>query len=191
MTGVSSDIPKILLTDRAGQSQRLRVDPGQTGFFAGRMFRTYTEQVMPVAGPSVQFRFIAPIDFILWSQNLVLTQGGVRLQIYTGATPSGVWTELPIIGINRMAERPQPYYTSVCTVAVGGDFSGGTEVDRVLVRASSNLGNQGSQNVGGEVTERGLPAGTYYGRISTLTGGVALVDAAQFLYSLSWEERVP
>jgi len=191
MSGVSNDLPKVLLTDRAGPSQRLRVDPGQTGFFAGRMFRTYTEQVIPVAGPPVQFRFVAPIDFVLWSQILTLLQGGVRLQIYTGATPSGVWTELPIIGVNRMSERPQPFYVSQCTVATGGDFTGGTEVDRMLVRASSNLGNQGSQNVGGETTERGLPAGTYYGRISTLTGGIAVVDAAQLQYSLFWEERVP
>ena len=187
---ITTDVPRVLLTDKAGPSQRLRVDPGQTGFFAGRMFRTYTEQVIPVAGPAVQFRFVAPIDFILWSQILTLLQGAIRLQVFTGATPSGVWTELPIIGVNRMAERPQPYYTSQCTVATGGDFTGGTEVDRVLVRASSNLGNQGSQNVGGETTERGLPAGTYYGRLSTLTGGVAVVDAAQLTYSLFWEERV-
>lgn len=190
-TSPSSEIPSRLITDRGGPSQRLRVDPGQTGFFAGRMFRTYTEQVIPIAGPSVQFRFVAPVDFILWSQILTLLQGGIRLQIFTAATPSGVWTELPIIGINRMAERPQPYYTALCTVATGGDFTGGTEVDRMLVRASSNLGNQGSQNVGGETTERGLSAGTYYGRLSTLTGGVAVVDAAQLIYSLFWEERVP
>ena len=188
---ITNDTPKILLTDRAGPSQRIRVDPGQTGFFAGRMFRTYTEQVIPVAGPSVQFRFVAPVEFILWSQILTLTQGAIRLQVYTAATPSGVWTELPIFGINRMLERPQPYYVGQCTVATGGDFTGGTEVDRMNVRASSNLGNQGSQNVGGEVTERGLPAGTYYGRLSTLTGGIAPVDAAQLMYSLSWEERVP
>ena len=68
-TGVSGP----LLTDRAGASQRLRVDPGQTGFFAGRMFRSYTEQVLPAAGSPVSFRFTSPVDFILWSQVLTLT----------------------------------------------------------------------------------------------------------------------
>ena len=125
---ISQALPRKIYTDRDGASARLRVDPGQTGFFAGRMFRTYTEQVIPVAGPAVQFRFVAPVDFVLWSQILVLLQGAVRLQIYTGATPSGVWTELPIIGVNRMAERPQPYYVPLCTVATGGDFTGGIEV---------------------------------------------------------------
>lgn len=178
-----------LLTDRAGPSQRLRVDPGQTGFFAGRMFRSYTEQVIPVAGPAVSFRFTSPVDFILWSQTLTLTQGALRFEIFTGATPSGSWTSLPIIGVNRMAERPQPYYTPLVTIDTGGSFTGGTAVDVMLVRTAAQ--NNSASNVGLESSERGLPAGTYYGRFSTLTGGLAVNDAAQMIYSIMWEERVP
>ena len=171
---------------------RVRVDPGQTGFFAGRMFRSFVEQVIPVAGPSVQFRFVSTIDFILWAQTLTLTQGALRLAIYTGATDSGGWTtQLPIIGVNRMGERPAPFYTSQTTIQTGGDFTGGTQVDEMIIKCSTNQGNQSSQNAGGETTERGLPAGTYFGRFSTLTGGVAPTDAAQMLYTLYWEERLP
>lgn len=180
-----------LMTDSNGPSARLRVDPGQTGFFAGRMFRSYTEQVIPVAGPSVQFRFISPIDFILWSQTLTLTQGALRFEVFTGATDSGGWTtSLPIIGVNRMSERPTPFYASQITIETGGDFTGGTPVDTMIVRCANNQGNQSSQNAGGETTERGLPAGTYFGRFSTLTGGAVPADAAQMLYTLTWEERV-
>jgi len=171
---------------------RVRVDPGQTGFFAGRMFRSFVEQVIPVAGPSVQFRFVSTIDFILWAQTLTLTQGALRLAIYTAATDSGGWTtSLPIIGVNRMGERPAPFYTSQVTIQTGGDFTGGTQVDDMIIKCSTNQGNQSSQNAGGETTERGLPAGTYFGRFSTLTGGVAPTDAAQMLYTLYWEERLP
>lgn len=190
-TGGNFEIPSRLITDRGGPSQRLRVDPGQTGFFAGRMFRSYLESVIPVAGPPVQFRFTSPVDFILWSQILTLTQGALQLRIYTGATPSGSWTPLPVIGVNRMAERPQPYYEPQVTIDTGGDFTGGTEVDVMLVRCGANQGNQSSQNSGGETSERGLPAGIYYGRLSTLTGGVTVIDAAQMVYSLYWEERTP
>ena len=185
---MSMHIP--LLTDRQGPSQRLRVDPGQTGFFAGRMFRSYLEQVIPVAGPSVQARFTSPVDFILWSQTLTLTQGALRVEIFTGATPGGSWTTLPAIGVNRMAERPQPYYTPLCTVEYGGTFTGGTAVDLLMVRAAGQNGQ--ASNVGGDGgSERGLPAGTYYIRFSTLTGGLNVTDAAQMLYALTWEERVP
>lgn len=186
---MSAHIP--LLTDNQGPSQRLRVDPGQTGFFAGRMFRSFVELIIPVAGPTVQFRFTSPIDFILWSQVLTLTQGGIQLEIYTGATDSGGWTTaLPIIGVNRMSERPAPFYTPLITIDTGGNFTGGTRADVMLVNSGSNQGNSSSQNAGGETTERGLPAGTYFGRFSTLAGGIAPLDAAHLLYTLTWEERV-
>lgn len=187
----TTDIPAVLLTDHQGPSQRLRVDPGQTGFFAGRMFRSFVNIIIPVAGPTVQFRFTSPINFILWSQVLTLTQGAIQLDVYTAATDSGGWTtSLPIIGVNRMTERPSPFYTSQITIDTGGNFTGGTLVDQLLVNSGSNQGNSFSQNAGGETTERGLPPGTYFGRFSTLTGGIVPVDAAHLIYSLNWEERV-
>lgn len=182
--------PSDLLTDGGfGKSRRVRVDPGQTGFFAGRFFRSYIEATIPVAGPSVQFRFTSPVDFILWSQSLELTQGAVELRVFTGATPSGTWVQRPIIGVNRMQERPQPYYVPLSTLETGGNFTGGTEVDLLKVRTSS--ANNGAQNVGVNFGERGLPAGTYYGRLQTLTGGVTVNDAAQLVYSITFEERAP
>lgn len=180
--------PSDLLTDGGfGPSRRLRVDPGQTGFFAGRFFRSYIESLIPVAGPSVQFRFTSPIDFILWLQSLELTQGATELRIYTGATGSGTWTQRPVIGVNRMAQRPQPYYAAQCTLETGGNFTGGTEVDVLKVRTSA--ANNTAQNVGDSWTERGLPAGVYYGRLQTLTGGLNVNDPAQLIYALTWEER--
>lgn len=180
--------PSDLLSDGGfGASRRVRVDPGQTGFFAGKFFRSYIEAVIPVAGPSVQFQFTSPIDFILWSQVLTITQGAIDFRVYTGATPSGVWTQRPIIGINRMLQRPLPYYMSQITLEIGGNFSGGTEVDLMKLRTASS--NTAAQNVGAESSERGLAAGVYHGRFTTLTGGITVNDAAQLIYSLSWEER--
>ena len=174
------------------QVERLRVDEGQIGFWAGKFFRAYVEAVIPTAGPAVSFRFISPIDFILWSQSLVLTQGALRLEVFTDPggtpiTPSGTWTNIPIIGVNRMSTRPQPFYPSQITIQTGGSFTGGTAVDLMMVRTASQNGQ--SSNVGGISTERGLPATTFYGRLSTLTGGLAVNDAAQALYSIVWEER--
>ncbi|MNS53860.1 hypothetical protein D3C71_1268760 [compost metagenome] len=187
---IDVSLPQALITGGgiAGISPRLRVDAGQTGFFAGRMFRSYINAVIPVAGPAVSFRFTSSKDFILWNQHLELTQGALQLEVFTGAvTPSGTWTQRPIIGVNRMSERPTPFYVPVITLESGGAFTGGTAVDLIQLRSSS--ANNSATNVGGEWTERGLPAGTYYGRFSTLTGGLTVNDAAQMLYSLTWEER--
>lgn len=180
-------IPSDLLTSLNVGERRLRVDVGQTGFFAGKFFRSYINAVIPTAGPMLQFRFTSPIDFILWSQIMELTQGALELKVYSGSTPSGTWTDRPIIGVNRMASRPQPYYEAQCTFATGGNFTGGTEVDLLQIRTAA--ANNTASNVGGSVQERGLPAGEYYGRFQTLTGGVTVNDAAQINYALSWEER--
>lgn len=190
---IDVNLPNALISGGgiAGISPRLRVDPGQTGFFAGRMFRAFIDGVIPTAGPSVQFRFTSIKDFILWSQDLDLTQGALQLEIYTGVTPSGTWTTVPVIGVNRMAERPTPLYVPTVTIesSVGGtgNFTGGTRVDVMKVRTSSTNGN--ASNVGGDFSERGLPLGVYYGRLSTLTGGLTVNDAAQYIYQIMWEER--
>ena len=184
----TTDIPYLLLTDKAGPSQRIRVDDGSTGFFAGKVFRSHLETIIPVAGPAVSARFTSPIDFILLSQTLTLTQGAIRAEIFTGATESGTWTALPVIGVNRMASRPTPLYTSQVTVATGGSFTGGTAVDLLMVRTSAQ--NAQASNVSGILPDgRGLPAGTYYIRFSTLTGGLTVNDAAQLVYAIEWEER--
>lgn len=179
--------PVDTFTDNHGPSQRLRVDPGQTGFFAGRMFRTFAQGLMPVAGPSVQFRFTSPIDFIVWLNRLTVTQGAVQLDVYAGATSSGTWTALPVIPMNSMASRPQPYYTPVCLPETGGDFTGGTLIDPMKLRASS--ANNTANNVGGEFSERGRPASILHARLSTLAGGLTPNDAAQWTWNMQWEER--
>lgn len=184
--------PKRLMTDKDGSSARLRVDPGQTGFFSGHMFRSFMEGVIPVAGPAVQFRFSSPVDFILWTQNLDLTQGALQLEVYADAVTSGTWAPVSSgapIGINRMAERPQPYYSPLATVETGGNFTGGIRVDLMKKRAASS--NNSANNVGGQFTERGLPAGVYHGRLGTLVGGLPVNDAAQYILTLIWEERTP
>lgn len=190
MAGVTDSLPSRLITDRGGPSQRLRVDDGSTGFFAGRVFRSYIERIIPTAGPTVQARFTAPIDFILLSQTITLTQGALRMEVFTGATSTGSWTSVPVIGVNRMNERPTPFYTPQCTADVGGDFTGGTAVDLILLRTAQQ--NASAQNVAGVIPDgRGLPPGTYHIRFSTLSGGLTVNDAAQMVYSLVWEERVP
>jgi hypothetical protein len=166
---------------------RLRVDPGQTGFFEGRMFRSFFNGVIPVAGPTVQFRFTSPINFILWAQTLELTQGALQLEVYTGATSSGSWTAVPVIGLNRMTEVPLPTYASQITIETGGNFTGGTRVDLMQVRTAAQ--NNTASNVGQEFSERGLPAAVFHGRLSTLAGGLTVNDAAQYIYRLQWEER--
>lgn len=171
------------------QVSRLRVDTGQIGFWKGWQFRTFLDLNVPVAGPALCMRFTSTVNFILRLQSLQVTQGALRLEVFIGSvTPSGTWAPVATLGVNRMTGSVAPApYTSRVTVESGGQFTGGTLADLLLVRTAAQ--NVGTQNVGAESSERGLPPGAYYVRISTITGGLPVNDPGQGVYSLLWEER--
>ena len=186
--------PLVNVTSDLGSGyDRVRVDPGQTGFFEGREFRSYFEfsaektTSIPVAG-SRTFKFTCPVDFILQSQVLDIDKGGVVLRAFTGATDGGGWTTVPVIAKNRSPTRRQyqsGYYVPQATVSTGGTFTLGTETDVLRARTASQ--NVSASNVGSAQDDsRYLPAGTYFIRLSPLTG---VNDASEGIYSITWEER--
>lgn len=180
-------------SDLGSGYDRLRVDVGQTGFFEGRSFRTYFEfsasaGTALAVGATRNFRFVAPVDFILQSQILEVDAGGMRVQAFINGVDGGGWTSVPVIAKNRSPQRrvfPTGYYVGQITIDTGGTFTGGTQVD--VLRARSSSQTVAAVNVGAiQDAERFLPAGTYYIRIQPLSG---VNDASQGVYSISWEER--
>lgn len=169
------------------QVSRLRVDDDEIGFFQGWQFRAYYELSI-ATGAERSFRFTSPVDFILSNQRMDLDAGGLRAAIFVGTvTPAGVWTQIPIVGRNRMSNklRPEPFYAPQVTIETGGTFTGGTEVEVIRLRSASQ--SVAAATVG--ITagdERGLPAGTYYIRMQPLAG---VNDTSTGLYTLVWEER--
>lgn len=176
--------PFDLLTDHGdGPSRRLRVDVGQTGFFAGREFRTFLELSI-ATGTTLVVRAIVPIDVILQGLELDVEDGHLRLGTFVGGTPSGTFSSaLPVLPRNGMTERPAPVYSAVVSLASGGAHTGGVQLD-VLRAKTANQSSQASSV--GVVTgdERGIAPGTYYFRIENLGSGTALG-----VLRASWEER--
>ena len=166
---------------------RVRIDPGQTGFFEGRMFRTY-DKLNILEATTKSYRFISPVPFILWKHVLQLRLGGLACTVFdSSAVPSvGDWTQLPIIGVNRMPERRAPFYVPQITVETGGSFTGGVELDYFELLSGIDLGNQQALNVSGENDERGLPNTTFYLRLSVLSG---ITGSSLGTHKLVWEER--
>lgn len=185
-----SNLPRDVWTSSTEGFRRLRVDTGQTGLFEGREFRTFFEFNIPANNVQV-LKFVSPIDFMLFEQTITVDSGSVRFQALTGATEiSSFNTSIPVIGKNRMAQRKQPYYTSVITinthaapVAFGSGISGGTVVENSRIVASNATAQQQTVNAGNQ-SERGLPAGTYYLRLHNFGSG-----SATGVYSIAWEER--
>lgn len=182
MSGAGGTIPPVLLTDKQGPNQRLRVDVAQTGFFAGREFRTFYEVVSSAS--DFVIKAVVPIDTILFDISMMVTEGESRISTYLGGTDGGTYdTDLPIIPTNAMTEVPQPPYESQITIATGGTYSDdGINLDVFRVKAADGFLIEGG-SVAGTGTERGVGAGTYY-FVVDLTGTTTGVIRAR------WEERV-
>ncbi len=170
--------PLDLLTDGGdGPNRRLRVDEGQTGFFAGREFRTFYEFTA-----NTVFKIVVPINTILWFLGINVLEGECRLETVAGGTEGGTFsTVLPIFGRNNMSERPTPFYTPQVAISAGGTHTGGTVLDVLLNKTADNANFAQSVGAGGG-DERGVAAGTYYFRL-TVTG------TTRGNMKVWWEER--
>lgn len=183
---VLSHPPFDLLTDGGdGPNRRMRVDVGQTGFFAGREARTWFELNIP-NGTDIIIKAECPVDFILFNLEISLIQG--ELKVHTllgdGADGGGFTTLLPIIPTNTMSERPVPFYEPQMVLSTGGIYADGTPIDLVWLKTSGNS-NKAIGVGGGSDTERGVGAATYYYRLSASYGNDVLG-----VLSARWEERI-
>jgi hypothetical protein len=160
-----------------GPNRRLRVDVGQTGFFAGREFRTFYEFTTDTV-----FKVVVPINTILWFLGINLLSGEARLETVAGGTEGGTFsTILPIFGRNNMSERPEPFYTPQVVISAGGTHTGGTILDVLRNKTSDNANFAGAVGVNSS-DERGVAAATYYFRL-TVTG------TTSGTLKVNWEER--
>lgn len=179
--------PFQLLTDGAvGPNARLRVDPGQTGFFARRMWRVSYEFTALEATPIVM-RVSIPVNFIIHHQGIEIDSGGLSLKAYrsTQGTPGGTFNvPVPIWSANFMNQQSE--YTFQAAIDTGGTFTPSAgPVETIRLRTSNATAQRSS--VGGEsFGERGLAAGTYYLVLARLAG---ISDTTQGVFTLVVEER--
>lgn len=172
-----------LVTDPRGPNPRIRVDIGQTGFFAGREFRTFREFSIG-AGATLVLKVVVPINVILFEQGVELDAGSLRVMNAAGGTEGGTFSEtLPVIGKNNMTERPTPFYTPQVVWTAGGTHTGGFIFDTHRIVAANATAQQST--VGSTIgDERGVAANTYYVRYENIGSGSATGTTWFF-----WEER--
>lgn len=164
------------------RSNRVIVDNDSAFFFSGTGFRSFLELNI-AAGASVVVKFERSCDVIVRKFGITLTDGQLRGEIWTGATPGGTYgTSLPIIPRNTMASRPLPVYQPTGKLTTGGTISGGTLIDLLLIKTSGASGQTSSiTGVGND--EYGAASGTGYYKF-TNTGNTAAVG----LFVILWDE---
>lgn len=173
--------PAKLMTDGDGAYARIRVDTGQTGFFAGREAYTFHKFTIPT-GTTRVIKVVAPINTIVQTFGSTLSLASLRIELVVGGTESGTFgTSLPIFKTNGMSS--QSGYTPQITMAYGGTHTGGTIVDMLELNAGTPAVQATELSVN-ESLPLDFPAGTYYIRLINTDGADAIG-----IFRARWEER--
>lgn len=180
------DLPHDIYTSKNENFRRLSVDVAQTGNSEGREFRTF-RRINITNGTTVYFRFVSPVDFILWDERITLSDGWIDHTAYRVVSDvAGTWTDLPQIGRNVSSDRPTPFYTPQAKLQTGGTFtfSAADEVGPPIIVRTTSATAQATSVPGGTSRERILLAGTYYLKMTAMGN-----SAAVGCYYLDWEEK--
>ena len=173
--------PAKLMTDSDGDYSRLKVDVGQTGFFAGREARTFYEFNI-ASGASQVIKVVAPTNTIVQTLSLELELAEMRLELVIGGTESGTFaTPLPIFKTNTMTTASS--YMPQVTMNRGGTHTGGTVVDLLTAISGANA-NKAISSSATEALPQGFAAGTFYIRLINTDG-----NTATGIFRARWEER--
>jgi len=173
--------PLKLMTDDNGPYSRLRVDVGQTGFFAGREARTFYEFSI-ASGATQVIKVVSPVDTIVQMFSVELELAEIRVELVTGGTEGGTFnTALPIFKTNTMSTASA--YTPQVTMNRGGTHTGGTVVDLITAVSGANP-NKSVASSASENLPQGFAAGTFYIRLINTDGATA-----SGIFRTRWEER--
>ena len=173
--------PAKLMTDDDGEYSRIRVDVGQTGFFAGREFRTFYEYSIPTETTRV-IRVISPINTIVQMLQFELELAELRVELRVGGTASGTWaTNLPIIAANSMTTASG--YTPQVTMQTGGAHAGGTVVDLYKLYSGANANKANGEHIT-DASPQGFAPTTFYISMQNTDGATATG-----IFRTRWEER--
>lgn len=174
--------PVKLLTDNDGNNARLRVDVGQTGFFAGRECYTFYKFSIETAS-SVVIKIVSTQDTILQIFGASLNVASLDIELMQGGTEGGTFSNsLPIFRTNEMSEAPS--YTPTTTMALGGTHNGGTMLNVLQLRAGTPA-EQAVEIAASNELPFGFSAGNYYIRLVNVDKATATG-----VFRARWEERV-
>ena len=175
------ELPQKFYTDDNGEYSRLKVDVGQTGFFAGREARTFYEFSI-ASGATQVIKVVSPTDTILQQLLIDLFLAEIRLELVVGGTEGGTFaTPLPIFKTNTMSTSSD--YVPQVTMNRGGTHTGGTVVDLIQTVTDTNA-NKATPAGASEDSPQGFGAGTFYIRLINTDGATATG-----IFRARWEER--
>ena len=178
---MTQGLPSKLYTDDGGEYSRLRVDVGQTGFWAAREFKT-THEFSILSGASQVIKVVAPVNTVLYNFSVELSLAELRAELVSGGTEGGAFNvPLSILKTNNMTTGSA--YVGQVTMAAGGTHTGGTLAE-VLTVVSGAVAVKAVVQSAEEDYPIGFAPGTYYIRLINTNGNTAIG-----IFKARWEER--
>ena len=151
--------------------------PDEVAFYSGREFRTFKEFSI-AQNAAYNIKVVSTNDTIVYQFGADLTQGKVKIELVTGGTEGGTFTDsAPVFPCNTMSITPS--VISGITFTANGTHTGGTVVD--LLYADVGKGVDASAT---EEYPQGFAAGTFYIRITNLDN-----QTSNGIFRARWEER--
>lgn len=176
---MTQGFPNKFYTDEDGPYARLRVDVGQTGFFAGREFSVFHEYSIPT-GQMATLKVVSAVDVFIQSFGIDNWAGDTRLEVRAGCTETVPFVNpLPILRTNQSSTADFSYASQV-TFTNGGSVTGGILIDAM----QANSGNKNAIVDSSNDSVIGLPANIHY-MIITNIGNQPCSGA----FRARWEER--
>lgn len=174
--------PKVLMTDGDGQYARLRVDAGQTGFFAGREFRVFSEFTL-TANQSIYYKLNCTlVQTIVQFMSVQAWDGSARVELLAeGGTEGGTFNNvITPRRTNRMTTADLTYSGQV-TFSSGGTYTGGVVAE--VFELETSVGSGHHHEAVDDVRPYGLPVGSYYIKVTAGSNG------ARGAINIRYEER--
>lgn len=187
IVGSTAGLPTDVLSSTTLGVRRVRVDVGQTGFFAGREFRAFRELTI-TATPLIVRVTVPPALKGILIQDMQLTcwQGSIAARSWRLGTPGGTWTSVPVWPNNAIPDAAG--YVGQVTIDQGGTLTTPSQQSDALIAFANETGKSAVTSLTTLHGERGLAPGTYYIEFSRLPG--TTVDGMG-VFSAVWEERLP
>lgn len=187
MAHYSRELPKT--SDRLGNFDRVKVDPGQTGFFEGREFLINHEFTVGV-GASYVVKLVTLRDIIVESFTLSIDDGFLKFTRRTGGTEGGSFsTSIVPQAVNSMVNPLEHRlydgvpFASNTVVTAGGTLTGGNIFDAIRLKTSGATAQ--AATIGQSNTDAiGVPPGTRYYVFENLGNG-----SVTGIFRVKWEER--
>lgn len=170
-------LPSDLMTSNNVSTRRLRVEPGQTGFFEGREFQTFKEFSI-ASQATITLKAVSLVPVILQRFEIDVFTNSVRVEWLAGGTETAAFTDsLPVFRTNTI--EAFDYQTQI-TMQTNGTVTGGTLLDVLEIGA----GQKGVSAINVMESPLGFAPGTWYIKIQNLVN-----QTARGVFKARWEEK--